>query len=309
MVKPIEGDVAVLRDGSIWVVKGCVHPRGYFVGVPRLIPSHYLLKLKRLRDSLSVVTRYYRHYLSYVGEVGYEVPKVPLSHVIKYITWRDPKVITYLPKNELGGNCLELIRLISRHCRTYCGPTGSLLGGYFGPYSDIDIACFDTPNIIRCLRRLRDAGLLKPLSTKEFITELSEVSEVLSVTTHCSLVRHKVLQGVFNGFRYTLRVINCLRIRGVLGPYEHVLRPKLVVCRVMDSDYRTPSVYNAELIKAVNLEYVSTYDSVRLITHRIRFTELPKDSLLIIKSPLVFIKGRYLIINLDTSDYVDVVIE
>ncbi len=313
MIAPIEGDTAVLKDGSIWVVKGCIHPKGYFIGVPRVLlgRSEYVVKVKRLSDALSVVYRYYRHYLSYVPEIGYTVPKVPLDDVREYITWRDTEVLHKLRFSELGRKSLELIHLINKYCKTYCGPTGSLLGNYYGKTSDIDVICYDSTEFINCLYHLRDLNILEPLMSKYFITELINVSEKLDESKHMRLIEYKLLQGIFKGVKYTLRVVNCERISSLLGPYEYVLKPKLILCKVISSDYRTPSIYKVKIIKSYGYELLlSNFKYVaNVVTHRIRFSEIPRNSLLIIKEPLVLVKDDALVINIDNSDYVNVVLK
>ncbi len=313
MIAPIEGDIAVLKDGSIWVVKGCIHPKGCFIGMPRVLlsRSNYMMKVKRLSDALSVVYRYYRHYLSYIPEIGYIVPKVPLDDVREYITWRDTKVLHRLHLSELGRRSLELIHLVSKYCGTYCGPAGSLLGNYYSRASDIDVICYDSPKFIDCLHRLRDLSILEPLISKYFITELINVSEGLDESKHMRLVESKLLQGIFKGVKYTLRVVNCERISSLLGPYDYVVRPKLILCRVISNDYRTPSIYEVKIIKSYGYELLLSNPKyvANVITHRIRFSEIPRDSILVIKEPLVLAKDGALVINIDSSDYVNVILK
>ena len=204
----LEGDLLELTDGSLWVVKGCVHPSAP-IAVPRLVSGK---KVKRLGEALEVIARYYPFFTKYVPELGREAPVVSPSWIRRtrrFLHFSDVDSITYVSRDEITSVAMELIKLLREECGLQCGPTGSLLGGYARRESDVDINCVDRGDTLECLRGLRTKGFLKPLPVKEFIKELPLVSETLGWDDMSKLVMHRLTQGVFKGLRYTLRITSC----------------------------------------------------------------------------------------------------
>ncbi len=294
----LEGDLLELIDGSLWVVKGCVHP-GAPIAVPRLVNGK---KVKRLSEAFEIITRYYPFFIKHVPELGREAPVVNPSWIRqtrKFLHFNNVESITYVSRNKIKSVAMELIRLLREECELRCGPTGSLLGGYAGRESDIDINCVEEKQgALECLCGLRIKGFLKPLSLKEFIKELPLVSETLGWGDMSKLVVHRLTQGVFKDLRYTLRIINCDRIQGFLGPYAHIIKNTRVVFKVMDFDYRTPSIYRVELLRPTLLFSRETY----FITHRVRFAEMPFGSLVIAKGDVMLRNNDTAIVSLDTPN-------
>ena len=267
----------VSRDRSLWVVKGCYHPPNGVVAVPRLFGGR---RVKRFRDSLAIVARYYRHYMRYLPVLGLRVPVVPWSDVREYLSVFEEGLGVLEGSGELVRACRGLVRLLSDYCGLKCGVSGSLLGGYYTGSSDVDLICIDREGAYGCLKRLRELGYLKPLSGRLFWSELAEISESLSAEDHARLVSSKVLQGVFSGVKYTLRVVNCCeaRLGRVLGPYRAAMTVSDVVLRVVSSDYRTPSIHGVEVVRPWT-SYLS--GEAVLISYRVRFTELPEGALVL----------------------------
>ncbi|RLG82839.1 MAG: hypothetical protein DRO18_08420 [Thermoprotei archaeon] len=299
--EPMEGDMLVLVDGSLWMVKGCYHPQGYVVATPRYVRGR---KLKRYREAMEYVHRYYRHYIKYVPEVGSYVPLIPLDNVKKIMYALDFRC-ELIRFEKLRRLCSELINLITGSCNLRCGVTGSLLGGYYSITSDIDIVCLDKKGAYECLKKLREDGLLRRLDYWKVLHELIDVSEILDMKSHLRSFRWKVLQGEFQGVSYTIRVIECSRLNDLLGPYiTCVISPK-VIGIVEHLDYRTPAIYRVNVLKAIGCESLLSHNyDVIALSHRIRFTELPKGSLLDVTNAYVCIKDQIALINLDLSSHV-----
>ncbi len=294
----LEGDLLELTDGSLWVVKGCVHP-GAPIAVPRLVNGK---KVKRLGEAFEIITRYYLFFIKYVPELGREAPVISPSWIRqtrRFLHFSDVEGITHVFRSKVKSVAMELIKLLREECGLRCGPTGSLLGGYAGRGSDVDINCVEEKqNALECLRGLRIKGFLKPLTPEEFIEELPLVSETLGWSDMSKLVVHRLTQGVFRDLRYTLRIIDCDRIRKFLGPYTHVIKNTYVVFKVVDFDYRTPSIYKVELLRPTLLSSRGTY----FITHRVRFAEMPPGSLVIAKGDIMLRNDDTAIVSLDTPD-------
>lgn len=293
----LEGDILELTDGSLWVVKGCVHP-GAPVAVPRLVNGK---KVKRMGEAFEIITRYYPFFIKYVPELGGEAPVVSPSWIRqawRFLHFGNVDSVTHGSGGKIESVAMELIGLLREECGLRCGPTGSLLGGYAGRESDVDVNCVEGRDTLECLRGLRVRGFLKPLPVKEFIKELPLVSETLGRDYMSKLVVHRLTQGVFKGLRYTLRVINCDRIQEFLGPYTYVIKDTYVAFKVMDFDYRTPSIYKVELLRPALLSSRETY----FITHRVRFAEIPFGSLIIARGNIMLRSNDVAIVSLDTPD-------
>ncbi len=289
----LEGDILELIDGSLWVVKGCVHP-GAPIAMPRLMSRR---KIKRMNEALETITRYYPFFIKYVPELGKEVPVITPSwirRIRRFLQFSVADNATNTHKSTIASVATELIELLRKECGLRCGPTGSILGGYAGEESDIDVNCVEEHDVLLCLRSLRTKGVLKPMNTMEFLRELPLVSETLSWGDMSKLVRHRLTQGVFNGFRYTLRVINCGRVQRFLGPYIHVMRNTYMVFRVIDFDYRTPSIYKVELLRPT-----TTSRDTYFITHRVRFTEVPAGTIFIARGDIMLKNKELAVLSLD----------
>ena len=303
LVSPCEGDIILLNDLSLWIVKGCFHPRGYIVALPRIINGR---KIKKLRDMYEVIKRYYAHFLKFVPELGLKVPLIPMKFVKKLYSSLSTKCIKGI--DRLQDICTELLEIIESNCSIECGITGSLLGKYYTSSSDIDLVCLDKPKLYDCLMKLRKEGILLPLTERTFSSELIEVSEGLDRGVHIKLITSKVLQGSFKSHRYTLRVINCLRLRDYLGPYDVVMRVPTAILKIRASDYRTPAIIMTDIIKVPLGEYsASKADRSLCISHRLRYTELPKGSIIIIHDALLMIKKDIPIFNLDFSNNITMI--
>ena len=74
-MKVIEGYFLKYKD-VIWAVKGCHHPEGYAVALPRLFNN---IKIKTFNLALEIVRQKYSDLIRYVEEIGFEVPLVPLK--------------------------------------------------------------------------------------------------------------------------------------------------------------------------------------------------------------------------------------
>ncbi len=284
----VEGDIIVLVDESIWVVKGCYHPPEGYVAVPRIVNGR---KIKRVSEAFSIVKRYYRFMLKNVDKLGITVPVVPHEWVLHHYTWQNSSCPN--ASDDISKKCHELMSLILSECGLRCGVSGSLLGGYWTSKSDIDIMCYDSEGVYECLRNLRNAGILSPLSERIFAKELQVVSETLPHRIHSKLTKHRVTQGIFSGVSYTLRILNCSRETYLLGPYASV-RKANVTLRTLSTDYRTPSIYSVELIRP----HIPSYKDAYMMSYRVRFAELPKGTIISGKA-LLLLKDDKLVISFD----------
>ncbi len=283
----VEGDIIRHVDGSIWVVKGCVHPPGALVAVPRVVGG---AKLKRLSEAMEVVRRYYLHYVRSVPEIGREVPAVPLKDVLVVLRWlREGR----RPGEELLRELLKALEDLGLEC----GIAGSHLGGYSDAGSDVDVHCLDSPDAYERISSLYSSGLLGHLEPGEALLEVAGVSESLDPRRHAELIARRVLQGKYRGRRVTFRVVNCERAREVIGPYVDARSAEMVV-RIAESDYRTPAIMRADVVRSS----VSVGQSLYLFTHRLRFAELPVGTLLQIRGTVLTRACGVSVLNLEESE-------
>ncbi|MCY0862977.1 MAG: hypothetical protein OWQ52_11235 [Metallosphaera prunae] len=178
-----EGFMLEHRD-VIWSVKGCYHPDGYAVAMPRYFQGR---KVKTLREGMEIVRAYFPSYLRHVSEIGFEVPLVPL---------KESKVLNPFTKrvnDELLREFLVLFR--------DTGVTGSYL--YLGTGNDFDLLSTNLENY-QVLAELRKKGVTVPLD------ELNPMEvEGLNPQDFANLKLHRVLEGRFKGRPYTFKIVEC----------------------------------------------------------------------------------------------------
>ncbi len=284
-----EGDIIKHKDGSVWVVKGCVHPLEGFVAIPRVVDGK---KLKRVVEVEEVINRYYLHYIKNLPEIGRDVPVVPKRDVFEVRRW-----------SIEGRNCSNTF--LQQLLQTFdslglnCGIAGSNLGGYSSAESDIDIHCFSSPDAYNKVSSLYSQGVLKHLDFGEAVREVVEVSESIELKKHAELITRRYLQGMYERKRVTIRIVDCDQVKKFLGPYVDFKKAELIV-RVVESDYRTPSVLRAEVVRTS----VRANGYVHLLTHRLRLAELPVGTLLHIEGTTSINTYGNLVVNLDESKIV-----
>ncbi|MDW7969234.1 MAG: hypothetical protein RMH77_02370 [Sulfolobales archaeon] len=298
MMHPLEGFMFVHADGSIWTVKGCYQPEEGLIAVPRVIYGR--LKYKKLSDMHELILRYYRHYMRFLYQLGREVPIVPLNHIAKTINPLEAvSVLRDLSHNGLIKAALELFNAIVDGCSCLAGFSGSLAGGYFTDRSDIDLVVYS--NVSQCyylLRKLRYEGVLKPFNHSEaYIESLEAHGDVDSRLV--DLMCRRVLQGVFKGFKYTVRLVNC---EDTITLRDYITLPEVsLLVKVCDStrSFTTPAYYLSEVVSS-NSSYVGFRSKVILITHRIKFTELGDGALIAVHGP-AYLMSNQVLINLDLA--------
>ena len=290
-----EGDMIRLHDNSLWVIKGCYHP---FRGVVAILRVFEGRKIKRLSDAYVIMSRYYRHYLRFLPELGKVVPVVPHYEVSDYlISLRFVKELRR-DLSYLHNAALDLIELLYSH-GLECGLSGSLLGGYYGRDSDIDLVCIErSSNSYEVLKELRNSRLTEHLSLNDALEEVSSVGELVPIHHHVKILQRKLTQGRFKRIKYTLRVLNCDEEKKFLGPYDTTLE-ELVMIKLITTTHKTPAIYRANLLRPQLTQDVDAY----LISYRARLTELPEGTIIFGKG-LIHLRYRdkLLLVDFDTPN-------
>ncbi|MDT7875298.1 MAG: hypothetical protein RQ872_01090 [Sulfolobaceae archaeon] len=171
-------------DNNIWAVKGCTHPEGFVVAIPRVFKNK---KIKKLNEALEIVRRYYPNLVKYVDEIGFEVPLIPL---------KESEVLDPFSKNVSNPLVKEFISYFKN-----VGVTGSLL--YSNTFNDIDLITFYAENY-RILKKLRESDITRPL---EYVNK--EEIETLKEEDFLNLKLQRVLEGVYKGTPYTFKIVEC----------------------------------------------------------------------------------------------------
>ena len=274
------------------MVKGCYHPEDGVIAIPRV---HEGRKMKRLSEAMNIVERYYSFMKRYVPEIGEVAPVVPVDWIaeIKHVSQK-PCSDLLTPLHE---KCRELINILRERCGLECDVSGSLLGGYWREGSDIDLICEETGGPAgSCLRRLRSEGILNPMLPAVFEKEIHEVSEVVSEDYMRRLAASRLTQGVFEGFPYTIRILNCRGEEPYLGPYLWRMNGDFLI-RVDSLSYTTPSIYEVTVIRP----HLRTGLRTVLLSYRVRMAELAEGTVIAGKGVLK-VGEKVSVLSFDTPD-------
>lgn len=172
----------VKYKGVIWAVKGCYHPEGYVVAVPRKLGEK---KIKKMSESIQLVKEKFPQLLKYVDEIGFEVPLLPLSEVEVL----DPFKVSISQFSDFINNFLDV------------GITGSYL--YEGKGNDLDLISFNSKNYY-ILMDMRKRGITSPL-----VEVKDNEIEGLSKQDFLHLKVKRVLEGKYKGIPYTFKIVEC----------------------------------------------------------------------------------------------------
>ncbi len=281
--QPMEGFMLSLTDGSVWAVKGCIHPENRVVAIPR---RGWWGKTKTLGKSLGIVRRYYRHYITRLS-TGDEAPAVPHYDIKQVLA---PS--TRCPSGGVGDACRALLDVLTR-CGV-CGVTGSLLSGDWGPESDIDIVCYFVDDPEKCLERIAESENFSPFERFASV-EVASVSEGIPRRAHESMISQRLLQGFFMGVPYTLKFVDCSRDPFINADVVTPVRVPRLFFEVVDDGGRffTPATYGAWTDR---LGYVVLYSL------RTRWCELRTGSAGLLRDAAVYrLADGSVVVNLDRS--------
>ena len=242
----IEGYMLKYLD-TIWAVKGCYHPEGFAVAVPRVYKG---MKIKRMEDALKLVHQKFPFLFKYVEEIGFEVPLVPL---------KDCEILD--PFNKIVED--EVAIEFMKYFKGNIGVTGSML--YSNSHNDMDFLSTSEENY-QILLELREKGITSPLK----VVNESEV-EGLNEKDFLYLKENRVLEGVFKGVPYTFKIVKCEDFGIVEGKekFEGVVK-----------------ILKAEKPYSLPVKYY-TDKGIYLTSFRTRYTELKERTKLYVNGILL----------------------
>jgi len=242
----IEGYMLKYLD-TIWAVKGCYHPEGYAVAVPRLYKGK---KIKKMEDALQLTRQEFPSLFRYLEEIGFDVPLVPL---------KDSEILD--PFNKVVED--EVVVEFMKYFKGKIGITGSML--YSNSYNDMDFLSINE-NDYQTLLELREKGITSPL---EVVNE-SEV-EGLNEEDFLYLKENRVLEGIFKGVPYTFKIVSCEDFGVVEGKEKF---EDIVEITRAEKPYSLPVKYYTD-------------KGVYLTSFRTRYTELKEGTKLYVDGILL----------------------
>ena len=248
----LEGEL-LEYNGVVWVVKGFQHPRGYVIAYPRYNVSH--IPYTRIKEYTCLVNTIYWDC------IGLEVPVIPLDKVMP------------IPKRIYDSVAMEYKSLLANLTgidleNIYI--TGSKALGLQDRFSDIDLVIYgkhESDQVYNALVYLRKTGITRSLYGLHLFREHKKHPD-LTLEEYMLLRENSVLQGVYKGYRYSIRLVpftkgysGCLRKAEIIGWYKGTIRIIEAI-----KPYTTPARYIIELDNG---------EEALMETYRIRYTELP----------------------------------
>ncbi len=169
-VKGREGDFLELRDGSIFEVKGLVHPPRRFVAYPRYVLDdagdrrrgfRRYRKVYPLKERYDILRLRYPSLLVYDSVFNMEVSEVPWTKVALH--YRPDEALTKLSaeksRGEAEARAVEFSQTLQDCSDVYLanfGLSGSIMIGLHTPSSDIDIMVYGRAASLRVKEALKN---------------------------------------------------------------------------------------------------------------------------------------------------------
>jgi predicted nucleotidyltransferase len=227
-MKAREGDIITDSNGTIFDVKGLVHPSSKIIAFPRFIPDP---RGKRVRENLKYTKVYsfserfqfleqkYPHYIVYDSVFDEKLCEMPLEDVKRH--YKPVNRLRELRRSEdldaLERDAAEFMELMKSHANVpwnTMGISGSLLVKLHTPKSDIDPivygsrSCHKIYESLKCLTHELKSHL-EAYSTGE-LHELFKFRVKDTQVSFKDFVRtesRKVLQGRFRNREYFIRFV------------------------------------------------------------------------------------------------------
>jgi len=254
----LEGELLEYR-GAVWIVKGFQHPPGYVVAYPR----YDALSLRRLEGWRA--EELLREALCRWRCIELDLPAVPL-HRARFIEPRiDDPVLEEFRRLIADYASLDLDQVL---------PTGSLALGVESEDPDIDLVIYSwrAERVYGALEELARLGIVRSMGLSELESEWRRKHRGLGFEVYRRLREGSLLQGVFRGRRYSVRIVPWERgVEGCVDPVRRGGARRLVI-EVVDpvSPYTTPAVYEVEVVG----------EGLRatMMSFRLLFTELARGT-------------------------------
>lgn len=266
-------------------VKGCFHP------LPRLFVT-----VRRF----SSIVRYGRE--PCLG--GSEAATVdPYTGYVKIVKPPSPRLLKDC-NTRLCRAAYDLFILISSAVdEEFIRVTGSLA---VDPYkaSDIDLVvygCSETYRAYKLLIDLRRDGITRPYKG------VGRGWNSKDIGLHQGLRTERVLLGLFKGIPYSLRLVDCIRAWRCT-PFRVIGRCIKVRGRIERAmAYTTPSYYLVVLHEPLILGDNVVLKTLLIITHRLKFMEIPENTLIEVQGVLEEVDKSLYRLSPDHGGYISLV--
>lgn len=291
----LEGDMLQIKDGSIFEVKGVIHPQGKAIATIRYLPDHngdrfngekWFRKISSMEEKKSVQYERYKQFLRYDPFLNIKLCEIDLMQVCRY--YSPPSRLRELLHSDKRDHTETLIvklvktlANISRIKIAEFGIIGSTLPILHTPNSDLDVLLYGQENSWRLVNSLCNTKISNLRDYNE-----SEVYAIIKrrwsriTNLHSKLLPHeyrKRLQGIFHDREFFVRCVK--RRHEVKEKYgDRIYTPieKVKIrCTISDDSESllTPCKYK---IKDVEFEEGRKYEGVELeeiVSYRSRFCE------------------------------------
>lgn len=227
-MKAREGDLIETWHGSVFDVKGLVHPRLEIIAFIRYFPdasgkreknSVRYEKVYPLQERFDLLINKFPQYLRYDSVFDEKLCKVPIQDIGKIY---DP--ITKLKEMNFSSNLdplekkvvdlAESLRINAGLTRDSIGVSGSILADLHTPYSDLDVIVYGSENCRKAYSALeemsKDPSLtIKPYSLKELqgLFAFRSKDTIVSFEDFIKTESRKYLQGKFDETDYFFRFV------------------------------------------------------------------------------------------------------
>ncbi|MEM3974357.1 MAG: hypothetical protein QW320_08320, partial [Ignisphaera sp.] len=167
----VEGFYLLLRDKSIFYVKGVSHPPNRVVAFPKYVPRSdgdrihpsglRYAKIPGVDNEMRFLLSNYPHYIAYDSFFCRPVPTVPLSDietVLNPLEKAEEILLHRVIEDDVIRSVREFILLANEvGCVRNIGVSGSILANLHTHNSDIDIVVYGWRDSIKMYRFLQDA--------------------------------------------------------------------------------------------------------------------------------------------------------
>lgn len=295
---PVEGFYLVLSDSSIWAVKGCCHPAGSVVAIPRLVGG---VKVKGYSRAMGVLRTAYPRYLARPFFATAEIPAIPLGDVSRIL-----RPLRRSPCPGAGGilgASSELVDLLESFTGSSWMITGSLLYCSVDRGSDIDLVSYDADrSAVDGLAKLVEKGILRRLSWAEAAEEAEADHEGLDRLSRMLLIVRGMHSFLYRGWRVSIRLVSCSPERvSIVCSEKRGSSSFEALLRITDSreGHALPYIYRA-LVEEAASGPLSEGDIVILYSHRMRYSFLGEGVGIRCSGLVETGPGGLLLVNLDS---------
>ncbi len=227
-IKAREGDLVETLDGSIFDVKGFVHPHGRVVAFIRFTPDSEgdrkkgnigYRKVYPLQERYELLRKRFPQFLLLDTVFDEQLCEVPIKAIKRHYTPREglKNLRCKSLLDEVEIDALEFAELLKKNASiswSKLGISGSLLVGLHTPSSDIDPVIYGSENCrkvyatLKTLMQHKDSPV-KPY-TREGLRRLFDFRSKDTVMSFEDFLRtesRKVLQGIFKQRDYFIRCV------------------------------------------------------------------------------------------------------